>query len=181
KGWLGEIYLVHATMNTLLSADRRAEWGKFRGGQMFEQGSHLMDLMVRLMGRPSKVAPYLRKQGNDALADNTVAVLEWPRALGIIGAATLQPNSSFYRRFEILGPGGTALVQPLEPPSLRIDLAKPAGPYKAGKQQISLPEYRRYVDDFVELARCIRENKPLSTTPSQELAIQDTLLRACEM
>lgn len=117
KGWLGEIYLVHATMNTLLAADRRAEWGKFRGGQMFEQGSHLMDLMVRLMGRPSKVTPYLRKQGNDALADNTVAVLEWPRALGIVAAATLQPSSSSYRRFEILGTGGTALVQPLEPPA----------------------------------------------------------------
>jgi predicted dehydrogenase len=172
---------VHASMNTLLATERRAEWGKFHSGQMFEQGSHLMDLMVRLMGRPSKVTPYRRKQGNDTLADNTLAVLEWPRALGVVEAATLQPNSSSYRRFEIFGTEGAALVQPLEPPALRMDLAKPAGPYKARRQQIALPGYRRYVDDLVELAGCIRGGKPLSTTPAQELTIQDTLLRACEM
>jgi predicted dehydrogenase len=180
-GWLGEIYLVRATMNTMLAPERRPEWGKFHGGQMFEQGSHLMDLMVRLMGAPTKVDPYLRKQGGDSLADNTVAILQWPRALGIIHAATLQPNANKHRCFEILGTAGTAVVQPIEPPALSIELAKPAGPYKKGSQQVALPEYRRYVDDFIELAACIRENKPLSTTPEQDLAIQEALLRACEM
>jgi predicted dehydrogenase len=181
SGWLGEIYLLRATMNTMLARDRRPEWGKFHGGQMFEQGSHLVDLMVRLMGAPSKVTPFLRKQSQDSLADNTVAILEWPRALGIIHAATLQPNANKHRSFEILGTAGTAVVQPIEPPDLSIELTKADGPYRKGSQQVPLPEYRRYVDDFIELAACIRENKPLSTTPEQDLAIQETLLRACEM
>jgi predicted dehydrogenase len=181
RGWLGDIYLVRATINNLLARERRPEWGKFRGGQMFEQGSHLIDLSVRLMGAPTKVTSYLHKQANDSLADNTLAVLEWPHALGIVTAAALQPNSSAYRCFEILGTGGTAIVQPLEPPALSIDLAKAAGPYQKGRQQVTMPEYERFVDDFIELAACVRDKTPLSTTPEQELAIQETLMRSCGM
>ncbi len=172
SGQLGEIYLVKATMNTLIGADRRPEWAVFHGGQMFEQGAHLLDLVVRLLGRPAKITPFLHKHGafDDRLADNTVAVLEYPRAMAIVTASTLQPNSGPHRSFEVLGAKGTAVVRPIEPPALAID-GKP----------VELPPYRRYVGDFEELATAIRDSRPLSVTPEQELAVQETIIKASQM
>ena len=101
--------------------------------------------------------------------DNTVAILEWESALGVITSATLQPGAGPHRSLEILGSNGTAVVRPIEGPALQIDLVKPAGPYQSKSQQVSLPAYRRYVDDFVELATAIRSRKPLSVSSNQEL------------
>jgi len=177
------VYLIRAMMNTLISPDRRPEWGQFRGGQMFEQGSHLVDPMVRLMGRPLRVTSTLKRHGpfEDSLMDNTVAILEWERALGVITSATLQPGAGPHRSLEIFGSNGTAVVRPIEAPVLQIDLAKPAGQYQSKSQQVPLPPYRRYVDDFDELAVAIRSHQRLSVSPNEELVIQETLLRASEM
>ncbi len=183
KGWLGDVYLVRATMNTTLSGPGRAEWARFRGGAMFEQGSHLVDMVVRLLGRPSNVTPFLKKSGpgDDQLADNTLAVFEYPRAWAVITSAPLQPNAGTHRFFEILGTSGTARVQPLEPPALHLDLKSAAGPYPAGRQEIALPPYRRYVDEFIDLAAAVRGISDLPVTAEVELDIQETLLRACDM
>jgi predicted dehydrogenase len=183
QGWLGEVYLVRGTMNTLIDADRRPEWALFHGGQMFEQGCHLIDPMVRLLGRPQKITPILRKHGafNDHLADNTVAVFEYPRALGIVMSSVLQPGATQHRAFEIFGSNGNAVVRPIEPPILQIDLAKPAGPYEARTQTVKLPPFRRYVGDFAELAEAVRLKRPLSVTPEQDLLVHEALLGASEM
>ena len=183
KGWLGDVFLVRATMNTLGGEAQRREWGEFRGGAMFEQGCHLVDALVRLLGKPIKVTPFLKHHGvpADPLADNTVAVFEFPRALGIITSAPLQPNAGPYRFFEVLGSNGTARVQPLEPPGVTLDLTKAVGPYKAGAQEVKLPAYRRYVDEFIELATALRSRKPLPVPMEDELTIHEALLRACEM
>jgi predicted dehydrogenase len=183
NGWLGEIHLVRGTMNTLIGADRRPEWALFHGGQMFEQGGHLIDPMVRLLGPPLNVTPVLKKHGRfeDNLRDNTVAVFEFPKALGVILSSVLQPGATRHRTFEILGSNGTAVVRPIEPATLEIDLVKAAGPYKAGIQKVDLPPFQRYVGDFEELARAVRTKQPLAVTPEQDLLVHDALLRASEM
>ena len=183
KGWLGDIYLVRGMMNTLIGAERRPDWALFRGGQMFEQGAHLIDIVVRLLGKPAKIASFLRTHGNfkDRLADNTVAIFDYPKAMAIIQSAVLQPNANAHRCLEICGSNGTAVVRPLEPPVLAIDLAKPAGPYEAKLQTFPAMPYRRYVGDFDELAEAIRTRQPLSITPQDDLLVQETLLEASEM
>ena len=182
-GWLGRVYLVRATMNTLVGPEERRSWARFPGGAMFEQGCHLIDPLVRLLGRPAGVTPFLKHSGElpDGLADNTVAVFEFDHALGIVTSAPLQPNAGPQRFFEILGTGGSARVQPLEPPALQVDLAAAAGPYRAGRQEVALPAYRRYVDEFVALAAAVRGERALPVTPEQELQVQETLMRACGM
>lgn len=182
SGWLGDIYMVRAQMNTLIAPERRPEWGMFRGGQMFELGSHLIDVVVRLLGRPDKVTPYLRHHGkfDDLLKDNTIAVLEYPKAMAIIQTATLQPGSGPHRAIEILGTNGTAVVRPIEPAVVNIDLAKAAGPYKEKSQNVPVPAYTRYIADLEEFAAAIRGRKPLTVDLKQETLIQETLLRACE-
>ncbi len=183
KGWLGDVFLVRATMNTLAGADQRRDWARFRGGAMFEQGCHLIDPLVRLLGKPVKLTPFLKHSAgtDDLLADNTVAVFEFPRAMGIITSAPLQPNAGPQRFFEILGTNGSAKVQPLEQPALTIDLAKAAGPYPAGKHEVKLPVYRRYVEEFDELASAIREQKALPFSIEVEMNVQEALMRASEM
>ena len=181
SGWLGEVFLVRAQINTQLDTTRRSEWAEFKGGAMFELGCLLVDAIVRLLGKPRRVTPHLQRRGNDDLADNCLAVFEFPKAHATITSSVLQPNAPSHRFFEVAGTNGTAIVRPLEPPSLEIDLAKAAGPYKAGLQKVELPPYRRYVAEFAELALCIRERKPLSTSLDTELLVQETLLRASDM
>lgn len=181
RGWLGEVFLVRGTINTLVDARRRPEWAEFKGGTMFELGCHLIDAAVRTLGKPVKVTPHLQRRGGDDLADNCVTVFEFAKAQAIITSATIQPNAFAQRSFEILGTNGMTRVQPIEPPTLTFDLAKAAGPYKAGAQQIELPTYRRYLPEFTELAALVRGGKPLSVSPDTELMVQETLLRACDM
>ncbi len=183
KGWLGQVYLVRGMMNTLIPEKSRPEWALFKGGQMFEQGCHLIDPMVRLLGEPRKVTPVLKKHGqfDDKLADNTVAVFEFSRALGIISSSVLQPGANRHRSFEVLGSNGTAVVRPIEPGILNIDLAEAAGPYQAGIQRVELPPFRRYAGEFEELADKVASIQPLSVTPKEDLLVQKALLLASEM
>jgi predicted dehydrogenase len=183
KGWLGEIYLVRGMINTSVPPERRAEWAEFKGGGMFELGCHLIDPMVRLLGRPVHVKPTLRRDAaaDDNLKDNNTVLFEFEHATGVITNTTLQPNAFAYRSFEVLGGNGTAVLKPIEPPTLQIDLAKAAGPYKSGLQTIQLPTYGRYVGDFVELAAAIRGERSPSITLDEELLVHEALLKACEM
>lgn len=183
QGWLGDVYLIHARMNTLIGAGQRPEWDLFAGGQMFEQGAHLIDIVVRTLGLPQRIAPFLRHDGafNDKLNDNTAAVLEYPRAMAIVTSSVLQPNANAHRTLEIMGSKGTAVVRPIEPPSFEIDLAEAAGPYQKGKQKVALPPYSRYVGDIAELARAARDEGAMSVTLDDELAVQETLITASRM
>lgn len=183
KGWLGDVHLVRATINTSHSPATRKEVAEFKGGTMFELGCHVLDPVVRLLGRPTEVITSLKKHGNadDTLADNTTAILEYPRATAIITSLSLQPNAGAHRSFEIIGTNGVALVKPIEQPTLVMNLMKPAGPYRAGTQTVSLPRYERYADEFIALAAAVRNNEPLAVTPEEELTVHETLLRACGM
>jgi hypothetical protein len=67
----------------------------------------------------------------------------------------------------------------LEPGTLVIDLAKAAGPYRAGAQEVPLPRFERYVGDFANLAAAVRGEKSLPVTLDQELLVQEWLLKAC--
>lgn len=176
QGRLGDVYQVRGTIHTLIAPGGRPELARFKGGQMFELGCHLIEVVVRLLGRPERVIPILRRHGGyqDSLADNTVAIFEYPRALATVTTASLQPGAGPYRSLEIFGTKGVAVVRPLEPPQLTIDLGH-------GPEKQPLPEYRRYVDEFAALAAALRDGKPLAATPEQELLVQETLLRACDM
>lgn len=183
SGWLGDVFLIRAMMNTQVADSKRALFAEFPGGQMFELAGHLVDPIVRLCGRPQRVAPFLRHDGpvDDTLRDNTLAVLEYPRMMAVVSTATMQPDASRYRSFEIFGTNGTLVMRPIEPPVVEIDLHAPAGPYKTGRQTVALPPFHRYVADLDELAVAVREEKPLAVSPEVELLVHETLLRASAM
>jgi predicted dehydrogenase len=178
-GWLGVIFFVRGSMDTDVDSASRELYKRFPGGQLFDLGGHMIDPMVRLMGRPEKVTPFLRSDGppNDGLQDNTMAVFEWRKALGTFATASMHPRFMPYRTLEFVGTRGTAVVQPLEPPSLLIDLSAPAGPYQAGRQMLSY-QYSRYVDDFRDLAAMVRGERQYRITRVEDILVHETLLRA---
>ena len=184
EGWLGDVTAVRCSMNSLYNTPAsRAEVAAFRGGGMFELGCHLIDVVVRLLGRPVKITPTLRTHGrfDDTLADNAVALFEYPRALATVSINLLQPNAHTRRFFEVIGTNGTALLQPIEPPTLQLDLIKSAGPYAAKPQSVPLPKYQRYVPEFADLADALRAGRPLAVTPETDLLVHECVLKACEM
>lgn len=183
QGWLGNVYLMKGTIGNDLDPKRRPEWGEFAGGVMYELGCHVIDPLVRLKGSPAKITPFLRRDGpyTDALKDNTAATFEWKDALAIVQSTALQPGSSRYRSIEFHGTNGTAALNPIEPPELHVFLNKAAGPYAKGPQNVALPSYRRYVADFVELARAVRGQAKLRVTPAEDAMVHAALLVASGM
>jgi predicted dehydrogenase len=183
SGALGDVYLVTGVMHKTLDAERRPEWARFRGGQMFELCSHLIDQVVRLQGRPDRITPFLKKHGhfNDNLADNTVAVLEFPGSMGIIIGSALNPDGNRYRSFVVSGTKGTITLEPIEPGDLFLDLKAAAGPYPKGKHQIRTGPYVRFEDDFKEFAAAIRDGKPLSVSAMEDLMVQEAVIEASGM
>jgi predicted dehydrogenase len=183
RGWLGDVFMVRGFISNNLAPSRRSEWGEFQGGSMFELGSHLVDAIVRLLGKPRAVTPFVRHHGKfeDSLKDNNVAVLEYDRATAVLINTALQAGATPQRSFEVLGTNGAATLQPIEPPALTFDLAKPAGPYQKGTQKVALPAYRRYEADFTELAAAVRGECPLSVSLDDELLVAETVLRVSDM
>jgi predicted dehydrogenase len=182
-GWLGDVYMARAEMNKTLDDERRPEWAEFRGGHMFELGGHVIDPMVRLLGRPERVTPFLKKLGrpDDHFADTTIAVFEFPHAIGVVVGTSIQPNSGRYREFVVYGTQGTMSLSSLDDPKLEVDLAKAAGPYAAGPQAVNLPKYERYVDDLAELAAAVRGERPIRVTGREDLIVQEAVIAACAM
>ena len=44
-----------------------------------------------------------------------------------------------------------------------------------------MPAYARYAPELEDLADAIRTNRPLTVTPEEDLLVQETLMRACDM
>jgi predicted dehydrogenase len=181
KGWLGEVFMIRGTMNADRDAAQRAVEARYRGGGMFELGGHVIDRVVELFGRPTKVQSFLRHHTSapDKLADNNLAVLEYPKALAVIAQSARMSGSGDHRSFEVIGTDGTIMVWPeSSPPRMRVHMRKAQGHYSAGWQDIKLPPQPRFIGDFKELARAIKSSQPLKLSYDHELILHETLLRA---
>ena len=148
------------------------------------QRAHFGERRHRI-ARRHKISGFLRHESpiQDSLADNTLAIVEYPRTLVEISVASFQPNGGRCRRLEIVGSNGVALVQPYAPLRLLVDLKEAAGPYKAGEQFVLLaePPGPTYAPEFREMARIIRKGEQPSYPPHHDLITQEALQEACGM
>jgi predicted dehydrogenase len=178
-GWFGQVYMIRATINADRDMNQRAIEARYAGGTMFELGGHMIDLIVGMLGRPANVRSWIRHDTSiaDQHADNTLAVLEYPKTLALVVSSARDPSQ--HRSLEIIGTDGSMLVQPMEPaPLLRVHVRSDQGPYKKGVQEVKLPPQARFVRDFQELAKAILNGTPLLYSYDHELLLQETLLRA---
>ncbi len=185
EDWLGDIYMVRATINKPISPATRKELAAFPGGMMFELGCHMIDRIVGLLGKPMTITSWMRHDApiDDALEDNTLAVFEFEHAMAEVYIAAQQPHGGDYRTFEILGTRGTATARPFSPHRLQVDLQQPAGPYKAGLQTIEMaaPPGPPFAGDFAELARVIRHGEEPSHSAGHDLTTHEVLLKVCRV
>lgn len=180
RGWLGEVFEVHAVMSKVVGTPDRRRLAEFPGGIMFELGCHVIDLVVNVLGKPTAVRPFSRHSATveDPLLDNMLAVLEYPKALATVKSTALEVDGGGRRHLVVCGTEGTFHIQPLDNPSARLTLATARGPYKKGTQEITFPKYTRYVDDAADMARIIRGEKPADFSYNHDLTVQSVVLQA---
>lgn len=191
EGWLGEIFEVHAVMSKVIPQEQRTELAEFPGGVMFELGGHIIDLVIGILGKPEAVRAFPRQTqmtGGDAFRDNMLAVLEYPRALATVKSTGLEVDGGARRHLLVCGTEGTAQIQPLDRPEMKLTLARErrfdgdTTVYKKGTQTIPFdPPYQRYVGDAANLASILRGELPNMFPSSHDLAVQETVLRASAM
>lgn len=180
QGWLGEVFEVHCVISKKVGADERRRLSAYPGS-MFELGCHLIDAMVKVLGRPDKVTGFSRcvRPEQDNLADNQLGVFEYDKCTATIRSALVEVEGQKRRQFVVCGDRGTVEIRPLEPPKLLLALDRPVERYRKGYQEITLPKMPgRYDDQLIELARIIRGQKESEYPPEHDLAVQEAILKA---
>jgi len=181
KGWLGKVFEVHGVISKTISDSRRRKMTNYAGGSMFLLGCHLIDALVAVLGAPEKVTPYIRRTrpNHDNLADNMLAVFEYPTATATIRSSLVEVEGGQRRQFVICGDKGTVEIRPLEPPKVRLALAEPKGRYRKGYQDVSLPPMpERYDEQLMDFALLVRGRKQPDYSIEHDLAVHKALLEA---
>lgn len=182
EGWLGEIMEIDAMMGKLASETLRKELGRFVGGGMFELAGHVIDSIVYMMGKPTRVTPYTRRTGTDGVADNQMAVLEYPKATAVIRCNHRDPFGFPRRRFQISGDKGFVEIKPIESGQITLGLTEKRAAFKKGIHQFTLNRMGgRYDGEFTDLAKVIRGEKAFAWSTKHDLDTHESILRAAEM
>lgn len=183
KGWLGEIFEVHTVMSKVVDPASRKQLAEFRGGIMFELGCHVLDLVIAILGKPKELVAQTQHVSklDDKLQDNMLALLNYPKALATVKSSAMEVEGGSRRHLTVCGTEGTFHIQPLDSPAAKIALSAARGEFKKGCQDVTFPKYVRYVDDAADMAKVIRGEKAPDFKPEHDLAVQETLLRACDM
>lgn len=181
EGWLGHVFEVHTVMSKKIGADSRRRLAEYAGGSMFELGCHVLDAVVSVLGKPTKVSAFNRKTfpEQDSLLDNCLAVLEYPDATATVRTALIEFDGGARRQFVVCGDQGTIDIKPLEPPKAVLALGADHGDYKRGRHDAPLkPLGGRYDGDFLDLAKIVRGEKSSDFPPEHDLAVQEAVLVA---
>lgn len=185
QGWLGEIFEIHGVMSKKITSPKeRADLARFRGGSMFELGCHLIDAVVKLLGKPQNIVPSNRQSHPelDTLHDNCLAVFQYPNATASIRSSVVEVDGNRRRQFVVCGSQGTIEIYPLEPPQLTLTLDRPQGFFQKGTQVVQLPKMTgRYDGDFRALASAIRGESIYTFSLDHDLLVQQCVLHASEM
>lgn len=184
NGELGEIYQIDAEMSTYHSAEYRQWLKRFNGGSMYIFGSHLIDLIVSILGEPENVIPFIKQTGHEGVYsdDNCFAVLEYKKAIARVTTLSVEVNGWGMRRFAVMGSKGTVEIKPIE-----LDVCmnvstidKATSHYSDIKEKVNVEDVSqnvRYDDMVKDLYMYITGNKENQYTYEHELKVQRTLYR----
>ncbi len=184
KGVIGEIFEVHGVISKKINSKRRKSLADTYGGGMMLLGCHLIDMMVKVCGKPERIST-IRKQSNirnDLLYDNELAVFDYPNSSATIRSTLLEVEGMKRRQFVVCGKKGTIEIKPLEPPKIKLTLEKPVGNYSRGINELKLPAVSgRYDEQLIDFAQQIKGERETEYSREHDLAVHETLLKACEI
>ena len=185
SGELGEIYRIDAEMSTYHPASYR-EWLKnFKGGSMYIFGSHLIDLIVTILGEPQAVHPFIKRTGFEGVYsdDNDLAVLEYERAQATVSTLSVEVNGWGMRRFAVFGSRGTVEIKPIELDVHMIaSTDSSVNAYADIHRELSVPDVpsgERYDGMMRDFYLSVTGEKENPYSYEHELAVQRVLMKAC--
>lgn len=187
SGELGEILYVEAAFSAVRSKEYLSYLEHFRGGNMFIFGSHLIDIVLRLMGEPQRVESYLFRTGADGCKgiDNGTALLHYKNGVSIIRTSAVEVGGWDRRELTVVGTKGTVSICPFEKPVVHW-LAKKTGGEGfydkfAERVELDLPaKFDRYAAFPQEFYDCLTGKPNLPYDYDYELTLQRLLLQACQ-
>ena len=190
NGELGEIFEIDAQMSSAHPKLYRDWLGLFQGGDMYIFGSHLIDLIVCMLGEPARVTPYLYNSFPEVsrCVDNGLAVLEYPKATCTVRCTSMENNGYYRRQLVVCGTKATVEIKPLEKPtkmsvayeeSFLPDEIHTNG-HPDSRQFLTFPPFgERYDAQLIDFAEIVRDVHPARFDYRHELLVQKTVLRAC--
>lgn len=191
QGWLGEIFEIHAVMSRYDGDnDFYRKWlSQFKGGAMYIFAGYLIDIAQNMLGIPQRVTPFLKRTRNDSLIDNGLAVLEYEKCTATIRVSVEEVDGMKHRRVIVCGTKGTVELCPIEPPGncyytqpleVRLTLKDGNDKFAAGTHTVDCGCMGdRYAGQLKEFYDIVRNGKVNPYPYSHELALHETLLKAC--
>lgn len=180
EGWFGSLTEIDASMGKRADTGFFAELAGYPGNGMFELGCHLVDAVVHLAGEPGSVHAFGRSGGRApaGVAENQMAVLEYPGTLVTLRCNHDDPFGGAHRRFQVVGTRGAMEIQPLESGRGVLRLAEAREGFVRGDNPLELSVSRgRYEGEFRDLARVIRGGQALAWSADHDIAVHATALR----
>ena len=184
SGELGEIYQIDAEMSTYHDKEYRQWLNHFNGGSMYIFGSHLVDLVISILGEPKNVIPFIKKTGFEGVYsdDNCFAVLEYEKAVAKITNLSVEVNGWGMRRFAVFGSLGTVEIKPIE---LDVKMTKSTvGTAKNAYRDMfetvaveDVPTLSRYDGMMKDLYLSVKGKQPNPYSYAHELLVQKTLYK----
>ena len=182
NGDLGEIYSINAEMSTFHGVEYKKWLTNFGGGIMYILGSHLVDLIVYMLGEPKKITSFLKHTGLDGVdfEDNNLAVLEYDKALARVFVSSVEVNGYGRRQLMVSGSKGTVNICPLEKPTTMTYADTKMGGRPYFDDKITIPfdldasgsRYDEMMKDFYD---CILGKKENPFTYEHEYLVQKVL------
>lgn len=181
-GVLGDVFSVRAHMSTSLDLPARAVIARHRGGIFYDLAGHMIDQIIAILGRPARVTGFFGQHGApvQGFSDNTLGVLEYPKALAFIDISAME-TPPMARRFEVYGSKGSAILEPFEPSgSIRLCLAHAAAGFDPGVHSVPVAQQSRqdlYDLELEAILEVLAGRKPPDRTLDHDTLVQETLLR----
>ena len=184
NGELGDIYSVNAEMSTGHSDDYRGWINNFRGGNMSIFGSHLLDLVISLLGEPKEVLTSIGHSNKNGVCapDLSTAILQYENAVARIFVSSVELNGWGRRCFSVSGSKGTVEIRPLEVP-VRMTVAKKGmgneyfEDYATEVEAPFIPDNERYDEMMQDFYKFIVGEKENPYSYEHEYKVQKTLLK----
>lgn len=191
NGWLGEIHDIQLDMcRNDTSAGFRKWLATYRGGGMYDFGSHLVDFVYELLGAPEEVHVF-EKPDPDGLSDNTLSVLLYAKAIAEIRVSLRKIDGFSRRRMACHGTKGSFVVDPIEnwsrdpatkqmyPLNVTLTLDEAHEEYKKGANVLKVPPFEdRYIGQLTDFAHFVRGEKENPYSYEYELEAQKVILAA---
>lgn len=184
-GELGDIFTVEAQMNGAHPVVPRQWLETFPGGMMFFLGCHLIDLIMQIMGEPTKVTPYNRTTGTNGITscDLGMAVLEYDKGIAFAKTSANELGGFIRRNLVVAGTKGSIVLQPLENPcpggqNTKMREYNDPKKFSVEVETTACEPFDRYDGMMAAFASYVRGDKVNPYTYDYELALYKNVLRA---